>query len=135
MISEPVMARGVRKCFGCMAVALLGLVLVICILFLFLNRHVAWWSAVGIPVSIAGTFMLLYGTGGTINFLSVFAFLMALGIIVDDAIVVGEETVTQMEKGKPLITQRRLQCLDSGDSARHDAIRLTYQATNIFFML
>lgn len=80
---------------------LVGLLLVVCILFFFLNRHVAWWSAVGIPVSIAGTFMLLYGTGGTINFLSVFAFLMALGIIVDDAIVVGEETVTQMEKGKP----------------------------------
>ena len=80
---------------------LAGLLLVVCILFLFLNRHVAWWSAVGIPVSIAGTFMFLYGTGGTINFLSVFAFLMALGIIVDDAIVVGEETVTQMEKGKP----------------------------------
>ncbi|EAR09183.1 efflux RND transporter permease subunit [Reinekea blandensis] len=80
---------------------LVGLLLVICILFFFLNRHVAWWSAIGIPISIAGTFMLLYGTGGTINFLSVFAFLMALGIIVDDAIVVGEETVTQMEKGKP----------------------------------
>lgn len=80
---------------------LIGLLLVVCILFLFLNRHVAWWSAVGIPVSIAGALMFLYSTGGTINFLSVFAFLMALGIIVDDAIVVGEETVTQMEKGKP----------------------------------
>lgn len=80
---------------------LVGLLLVVCILFFFLNRRVAWWSAVGIPVSIAGTFMLMYGTGNSINFLSVFAFLMALGIIVDDAIVVGEETVTQMEKGKP----------------------------------
>lgn len=79
---------------------LVGLLLVVVILFLFLNRQVAWWSAVGIPVSIAGTFMLLFGSGGTINFLSVFAFLMALGIIVDDAIVVGEETVTQIEKGK-----------------------------------
>ncbi|MDN3648068.1 efflux RND transporter permease subunit [Reinekea marina] len=79
---------------------LVGLLLVIVILFFFLNRQVAWWSALGIPISIAGTFMLLFGTGGTINFLSVFAFLMALGIIVDDAIVVGEETVTQMEKGK-----------------------------------
>jgi len=80
---------------------LVGLLLVVGILFFFLNRQVAWWSAIGIPISIAGTFMLLYGTGGTINFLSVFAFLMALGIIVDDAIVVGEETVTQMEKGVP----------------------------------
>jgi multidrug efflux pump subunit AcrB len=80
---------------------LVGLVLVIGILFFFLNRHVAFWSAIGIPISIFGTFMLLYASGGTINFLSVFAFLMALGIIVDDAIVVGEETVTQMEKGKP----------------------------------
>ncbi|WP_196159425.1 efflux RND transporter permease subunit [Reinekea sp. G2M2-21] len=80
---------------------LMGLILVVGILFTFLNRHVAWWSAVGIPVSIAGTLVILYGTGGTINFLSMFAFLMALGIIVDDAIVVGEETVTQMEKGLP----------------------------------
>lgn len=79
--------------------SLMGLVLVIAILFVFLNRRVAWWTALGIPVSVLGTFILLYATGGSINFLAVFAFLMALGIIVDDAIVVGEETVTQMEKG------------------------------------
>lgn len=79
--------------------SLMGLVLVIVILFVFLNRRVAWWTAMGIPVSVLGTLILLYFTGGSMNFLSMFAFLMALGIIVDDAIVVGEETVTQMEKG------------------------------------
>lgn len=79
--------------------SLMGLVLVVAILFVFLNRHVAWWTAMGIPISVLGTLILLYATGGSINFLAVFAFLMALGIIVDDAIVVGEETVTQMEKG------------------------------------
>jgi multidrug efflux pump subunit AcrB len=92
---------------------ILGLFLVVAILFFFLNRQVAFWSAAGIPISIAGTFLLLYGSGGTINFLSVFAFLMALGIIVDDAIVVGEETVTQIELGKPaneaaLLAARRM---------------------------
>ncbi|WP_028671802.1 efflux RND transporter permease subunit [Saccharospirillum impatiens] len=79
--------------------SLMGLVLVVVILFIFLNRRVAWWTAMGIPVSVLGTLILLYLTGGSMNFLSMFAFLMALGIIVDDAIVVGEETVTQMEKG------------------------------------
>ena len=93
--------------------SLMGLVLVVAILFLFLNRHVAWWTAMGIPVSVLGTLILLYGSGGSINFLAVFAFLMALGIIVDDAIVVGEETVTQMEKGHTpadatLIAARRM---------------------------
>ncbi|WP_127558120.1 efflux RND transporter permease subunit [Saccharospirillum alexandrii] len=81
--------------------SLMGLVLVVVILFVFLNRRVAWWTAMGIPVSVLGTLILLYFTGGSMNFLSMFAFLMALGIIVDDAIVVGEETVTQMEKGLP----------------------------------
>ncbi len=79
--------------------SLMGLVLVVSILFVFLNRRVAWWTAMGIPVSVLGTLILLDMTGGSMNFLSMFAFLMALGIIVDDAIVVGEETVTQMEKG------------------------------------
>lgn len=93
--------------------SLMGLLLVIAILFVFLNRRVAWWTALGIPVSVLGTFILLYLTGGSINFLAVFAFLMALGIIVDDAIVVGEETVTQMEKGLPpgeasLVAARRM---------------------------
>ncbi len=77
-----------------------GLVLVIATLFLFLNVRVAFWVTVGIPVSFLGTLAVLYMTGGTINMISLFALIMALGIIVDDAIVVGEDTLTHTEMGE-----------------------------------
>lgn len=77
-----------------------GLVLVIATLFLFLNVRVAFWVTVGIPVSFMGTLAVLYLSGGTINMISLFALIMALGIIVDDAIVVGEDTLTHTEMGE-----------------------------------
>ncbi|MCP5015489.1 MAG: efflux RND transporter permease subunit [Ketobacter sp.] len=77
-----------------------GLVLVIATLFLFLNVRVAFWVTVGIPVSFMATLAVLYLTGGTINMISLFALIMALGIIVDDAIVVGEDTLTHKEMGE-----------------------------------
>ena len=77
-----------------------GLVLVIATLFLFLNVRVAFWVTVGIPVSFLATLAVLYLTGGTINMISLFALIMALGIIVDDAIVVGEDTLTHLEMGE-----------------------------------
>jgi multidrug efflux pump subunit AcrB len=77
-----------------------GLVLVIATLFLFLNVRVAFWVTVGIPVSFLATLAVLYFTGGTINMISLFALIMALGIIVDDAIVVGEDTLTHKEMGE-----------------------------------
>lgn len=77
-----------------------GLILVIATLFLFLNVRVAFWVTVGIPVSFLATLAVLYLTGGTINMISLFALIMALGIIVDDAIVVGEDTLTHLEMGE-----------------------------------
>lgn len=76
-----------------------GLIFVLLTLFVFLNIRVAFWTAMGIPVAIMGTMALLYFTGGSLNFFSIFALLMALGIIVDDAIVVGEETQSLIEQG------------------------------------
>lgn len=78
-----------------------GLVLVIAILFFFLNARVAFWVTVGIPVSFLATLAILYGIGGTINMISLFGLIMALGIIVDDAIVVGEDTLTHVQRGEP----------------------------------
>ncbi len=78
-----------------------GLVLVILILFLFLNARVAFWVTVGIPVSFLATLAVLYGIGGSINMISLFGLIMALGIIVDDAIVVGEDTLTHVQQGEP----------------------------------
>ena len=78
-----------------------GLLLVIVILYLFLNGRVAFWVAVGIPVSFMATLMILYLVGGSINMVSLFALIMALGIIVDDAIVVGEDALAHYEMGEP----------------------------------
>ena len=77
-----------------------GMVLVLLVLFIFLNHRVAFWVAVGIPVSFLATLVLMEQTGNSINLISLFGFLVALGIIVDDAIVVGEETYARVEKGE-----------------------------------
>jgi len=76
-----------------------GLVLVLIILFIFLNARIAFWVAVGIPVSVMATLGIMYLTGQTINMISLFALILTLGIIVDDAIVVGEHTATCWERG------------------------------------
>ena len=77
-----------------------GLVLVIGILFLFLHSRVAWWVAVGIPVSFMATLFVMYLFGGSINMISLFGLIMALGIIVDDAIVVGEDALSHYQDGE-----------------------------------
>ncbi len=76
-----------------------GLILVVLILFLFMSGRVAWWTAVGIPVSFMAALALLYLLGGSINMISLFGLIMALGIIVDDAIVVGEDAMSHYENG------------------------------------
>ncbi len=70
--------------------AALGLVLVVVLLFLFLNARTALWVAAGIPVSLTAAISLMYFAGMTINMISLFALIITLGIVVDDAIVVGE---------------------------------------------
>ncbi|RUM92651.1 MAG: AcrB/AcrD/AcrF family protein [Thiomicrospira sp.] len=80
-----------------------GLILVILILYLFMNGRVAFWVAVGIPVSFMATLMIMYLAGGSINMVSLFGLIMALGIIVDDAIVVGEDALAHHEMGEPAL--------------------------------
>ena len=70
--------------------ALMGLALVVGLLFLFLNARTAFWVAVGIPVALSAGIAVMYLGGLTINMMSLFALILMLGIIVDDAIVVGE---------------------------------------------
>jgi multidrug efflux pump subunit AcrA (membrane-fusion protein) len=77
-----------------------GLVLVLLILYLFLSARVAFWVAVGIPVSFMATLAVLHLVGGSINMISLFALIMALGIIVDDAIVVGEDAQAHFDMGE-----------------------------------
>lgn len=70
--------------------ALVGLVLVVCLLFLFLNVRTAFWVAAGIPAALFAAIALMYAFGLTINMVSLFGLIITLGIVVDDAIVVGE---------------------------------------------
>ena len=67
-----------------------GLLLVLLVLFAFLPSRIAFWVAVGIPVAFLATFGVMFATGQTINMISLFGLIMALGIVVDDAIVIGE---------------------------------------------
>ena len=76
-----------------------GLVLVLVILFLLLNGRVAFWVAIGIPVSFMAALAALWLAGGSINMVSLIAFIMAIGIVVDDAIVVGEDGLAHFQRG------------------------------------
>jgi multidrug efflux pump subunit AcrB len=78
---------------------LLGLVIVLVVLGLFLEPRLAFWVTMGIPISFLGAFLLLPWVGVTINMISMFAFLIALGIVVDDAIVAGENVHEYRERG------------------------------------
>lgn len=78
-----------------------GLVLVLISLMLFLNWRVAFWAAIGLPVSFLGTFIVMWIFGISINLLSVFGLIIVLGIIVDDAIVIGENICRHVEEGEP----------------------------------
>lgn len=69
---------------------LMGLGLVLALLFLFLNARTAFWVAAGIPVAMGAAIAFMYLGGLTINMISLFGLIITLGIVVDDAIVVGE---------------------------------------------
>lgn len=76
-----------------------GLVLVIITLLIFLQLRVGFWVMVGIPVTFMAALFGFHLMGGTINAISLIAIVMALGIVVDDAIVVAEEASTQFQAG------------------------------------
>ena len=76
-----------------------GLFLVFLILALFLRFRLSLWVTVGIPVSFLGVLMLMPAFDQSINMLSLFAFILVLGIVVDDAIVVGENIYNEHESG------------------------------------
>ncbi|MCG5516864.1 MULTISPECIES: efflux RND transporter permease subunit [unclassified Ectothiorhodospira] len=90
-----------------------GLLLVLGILFLFLNGRLALRVALSIPVSFTAAFLALWALGGSINMISLFGFIMSLGIIVDNAIVVSEHAYTQYQRG-----------MKSAEAAEHGARRM-----------
>jgi multidrug efflux pump subunit AcrB len=108
--------------------ALGGLVLVFIILMLFLSPQLAFWVALGIGVAYMGALWILPSIGLTLNMLSMFAFLLILGIIVDDAIIVGESVFRHQEEGlDPLIAARE------GAQAVSKPVFLAVLSTMIFF--
>lgn len=77
-----------------------GLILLFFALWLFLNLRLALWVAIGIPIAFAFTGIILWGGDYTLNMLTLFGLILALGIVVDDAIVIGENVHTHTLKGK-----------------------------------
>ncbi len=80
--------------------AYMGLALVFVCLALFLEIRLAFWVSMGIPVSFLGSFLILSCMGFSINMITMFAFIVTLGIVVDDAIVVGENVYHHRSLGK-----------------------------------
>lgn len=79
---------------------LMGVLLVLLFLSLFLNVRMAFWVALGLPISFLGMFMILPLMGITINVLSLFGMIIVIGILVDDGIVIGENIFQHYERGK-----------------------------------
>ena len=96
-----------------------GLILVIIVLALFLKPKLAFWVSLGIPISFMGGFWLFGPLDLSINMLSLFTFILVLGIVVDDAIVVGENIALFKERG-----------MNSVDAAVKGAMQV---ATPVFF--
>lgn len=71
---------------------IMGLILVVGTLFLFLNARTAFWVAAGIPIAMLAAVAMMQVFGLTLNMISLFALILTLGIVVDDAIVIGEHT-------------------------------------------
>ncbi|MBP89689.1 MAG: multidrug transporter [Planctomycetaceae bacterium] len=79
---------------------IVGLILVFVVLGLFLDLRLAFWVALGIPISVFGTCAIMLASDATLNVHSMFAFVMALGIVVDDAIVIAENVYAHRLQGK-----------------------------------
>ncbi|WP_432798998.1 efflux RND transporter permease subunit [Poriferisphaera sp. WC338] len=79
--------------------AYIGLSLVFIFLGIFLEARLAFWVMLGIPISFMGAFLFLPTMDVSINMISLFAFIIALGIVVDDAIVVGESVYEYHQRG------------------------------------
>ena len=78
----------------------LGFVLVFLFLVLMMDLRLAFWVAMGVPISFMGGFLLFEYLGVNINMVSLFALIIVIGIVVDDAVVVGENIITERESGE-----------------------------------
>jgi multidrug efflux pump subunit AcrB len=79
---------------------LIGIMLVFVLLWLFLDLRLSFWTGMGMPISVLGALAIMWAVDATINMISLFGLIMVLGIIVDDAIVVGESIYVHRKMGK-----------------------------------
>src|SRR5690606_17330948 len=77
-----------------------GLVLVFLALWLFFDTRLAFWVAAGLPVSFMGALWLMHATGQTLNMMTMLGLLVALGLLMDEAIVLAENVAAHLAKGK-----------------------------------
>lgn len=80
--------------------AVVGFILVLIVLSMFLRPSLAFWVAIGVPIAFSGAFFLLPLWGVSLNLITMFAFILVLGIVVDDAIVTGENVYQHMQAGE-----------------------------------
>ena len=83
---------------------LYGMIIIFVLLMVFLNLRLSFWVVLGLPVAVMGTMILLRVYDVTINMMSLFAFIMVIGILVDDAIVVSESIQQHVERGEPPVS-------------------------------
>lgn len=96
-----------------------GLIIVVAVLFLFLNARVAFWVGVGIPASLMAALAGMWLSGQTVNMISLFGLILVLGIVVDDAIVVGEHAEALKRRG-----------LSALEAAERGALRMAAPVTS-----
>ncbi len=95
-------SRAIRGRLGTLVTSLMqGGVLVMIVLGLFLRPSIAFWIVIGIPVAFAGGVIMMPWFGLTANVMSLFGFIIVVGIVVDDAIVTGENVFTKLKAGRP----------------------------------
>ena len=105
-----------------------GLLLVFVVLMLFLRPVLASWVCVGIVIAFAGTFWLMPYLGVSINMISLFGFLLVLGIVVDDAIIVGESIYSHHEHG-----MKGMAAASGGAQSVHKPVFFAVISTMVFF--
>ena len=106
-----------------------GLILVFIVLMLFLRPQLAFWVALGIAIAYMGALWVLPTIGLTLNMMSMFAFLLILGIIVDDAIIVGESIYRHQQLGQDGDTAAKL-----GTQSVSKPVLLAVVSTMIVFL-
>ncbi len=114
--------------------ARLGIILVFICLSLFLDLRLAFWVMMGIPISFLGSFVLMQPFDASINMLSLFAFIIALGMVVDDAIIVGENIYAHREKGKTLHRAAIDGTLEVGTPVMFSVLTTIAAFTPLFFV-